>query len=80
MNLAFKDSTLHKQWKQKESIIKKQSNRQHKILGIQKFLIENVAVHISQLEQRIKQYFNELLITGKILEKIYINSTDIEFA
>ena len=27
-----------------------------------------------------RKYFNDLLVTGKVLEKIYINSTDIEFA
>lgn len=45
-----------------------------------KFLIEKVAVSILQQEKMTLKYFNELLITGKVLEKIYINSTDIEFA
>lgn len=45
-----------------------------------KFLIEKVAANILHQEKMTLKYFNELLITGKVLEKIYINSTDIEFA
>lgn len=80
MKLSFSNCQLLSDWNTLFHKENQNESEEHSTLRLQKFLIEKVSLRIREAEEERKRYLNELLLTGKLLEKIYINSTDIEFA